>query len=155
MKFTINNNTVEVDDTLKNENLLHYIREDLNLTGTKNACGIGICGACLVLVDEKPVRACRRELKHVENKNILTVEGLKNTENPQQLHPLQQSFVDKAAVQCGYCIPGMLMAGHALLLKQHNPTREEIRKAINNNLCRCTGYQQIVDAIEDAAQHYK
>jgi len=153
MIITVNGKKYTVDDSRSGEELLNWLREDLDLTGTKNGCHIGICGACVVLIDGKPFRACRRTLKHADGHEVLTIEGLKNKDGSPS--PIQQSFMDKGAVQCGYCIPGMIMSGHALLLQNHNPSRDEIRKAIANNICRCTGYVQIVDAIEDAAKSYQ
>ncbi len=152
MEITVNGTKHIVDDSRQDEELLNWLREDLNRTGTKNGCHIGICGACVGLIDGKPMRACRRLLKHAAGKEVTTIEGLKGKDGA--LHPLQQSFVDCGAVQCGYCIPGMIMTSHALLMQNHHPTREEIRKAISNNLCRCTGYVQIVDAIEAAGNAY-
>lgn len=152
MEITVNGTKHIVDDSRKDEELLEFIREDLDLTGTKNGCHVGVCGACVVLVDDKPMRACCRKLKQVDGKSILTIEGLKDTDG--KIHPLQQSFIDHGAIQCGYCIPGMVLTGHALLLQNHHPSREEIRKAINNNICRCTGYVQIVDAIAAAGDAY-
>ena len=152
MEIIVNEVSHIVDDARQNDELLDYLREDLDLTGTKNGCHVGVCGACVVLVDDKPVRACCRKLKQVAGKKILTIEGLHG--KTEKLHPLQRAFMDKGSVQCGYCIPGMIMTGHALLLQNHHPTREEIRKAIANNICRCTGYVQIVDAIESAGDAY-
>ena len=152
MEITVNGKTHIVEDSRQDDELLEYLREDLDLTGTKDGCHIGVCGACVVLVDDKPMRACCRKLKQVSGKNILTIEGLRGKDGA--LHPIQQAFCDHGAIQCGYCIPGMVMTGHALLLQNHHPSREEIRKAINNNLCRCTGYVQIVDAIEAAGSAY-
>ncbi|MBQ9394240.1 MAG: (2Fe-2S)-binding protein [Proteobacteria bacterium] len=150
MEITVNGKKHIVDDARENDELLEFLREDLDLTGTKNGCHVGICGACVVLVDGKPMRACCRKLKQVAGKEILTIEGLHGKDGG--LHPLQQSFLDKGAVQCGFCIPGMIMTSHALLLQNHHPTRDEIRKAIANNICRCTGYVQIVDAVEATGQ---
>ena len=152
MEINVNGVKHIVDDSRANDELLEFIRDDLDLTGTKNGCHVGVCGACVVLVDGKPQRACCRKLKQVDGKEILTIEGLRDKDG--KIHPLQQSFVDCGAVQCGYCIPGMIMTGHALLLQNHHPTREEIRKAINNNICRCTGDVQIVDAIQNAGDAY-
>ncbi len=153
MQITVNGILHEISDDRGSELLLEYLREDLDLTGTKNGCGVGICGACVVLIDGKPMRSCRRTLKQTDGKSVLTIEGLEGKNG--ELHPLQQAFVDCGAIQCGYCIPGMVMTSHAFLMTNHHPTREEIRKAINNNLCRCTGYQQIVDAVETAAPYYE
>jgi carbon-monoxide dehydrogenase small subunit len=125
----------------------------LDLTGTKRGCGIGACGSCAVLINNRPVRSCRRTVADIVDKNVLTIEGLARADG--SLHPLQQAFVDAGAIQCGYCTPGMVLTAHAFLMANPNPTREQIRRAISANLCRCTGYQQIVDAIEAAAPHYR
>ena len=153
MIIKVNGTEHIVDDSRKDDDLLEYLREDLNLTGTKNGCHVGVCGACVVLIDNKPMRACCRKLKSVDGHEVLTIEGLHGEDG--KIAPIQQSFIDKGAVQCGYCIPGMIMTGHALLLQNQNPTRADIRKAIANNICRCTGYVQIIDAIEDAAKSYR
>jgi carbon-monoxide dehydrogenase small subunit len=129
--------------------LLEWLRERLDLTGAKNGCGIGRCGACTVLVDDKPTLACRTKVAEVAGKAVTTIEGMASADGT--LHPLQQAFVDHGAIQCGYCTPGMVLRAEGLLRKNPKPTRDEIRKAISPNLCRCTGYQQIIDAIEDAA----
>lgn len=138
-------------DTNPEQNLLEFLREDLGLTGAKDGCGIGACGSCTVLFDLKPVKACQKKVKDAAGICITTIEGLQNGAS---LHPLQQAFLDAGAVQCGFCIPGMVLTGHAFLLKNPNPTRNDIREAINPNLCRCTGYQQIINAIQSAAKHY-
>ena len=134
----------------KARTLLEYLREELDLTGAKNGCGIGVCGSCTVLLDGKAVRACKTALSSLDGKSILTIEGL--TPAAGGLHPLQQAFVDHGAIQCGFCTPGMLLSAHAVLLTNPHPTSEEIRRGINANLCRCTGYQQIVEAIEAVAE---
>jgi len=125
------------------------LREDLGLTGTKHGCELGECGACAVLVDGAPQLSCLLLAVECEGKAIETVEGLANGA---ELHPLQNSFADLGAAQCGYCTPGILMTAKALLLKDKNLTRDKIKEAISGNLCRCTGYQQIFEAIEDAAR---
>lgn len=153
MKAIINNKTVSIEAKWKDESLLDFLREDLDLTGTKNGCGIGACGACTVLVDEKPTLSCRTKVSDIEEKTVLTIEGM--SPDPAKLHPLQQAFIDCGAIQCGFCTPGMVLRAHAFLIKNPNPTRNEIRKAISPNLCRCTGYQQIIDAVEAAALHYR
>lgn len=150
IEITVNGQTHSVDEARQEDVLLDFLREGLDLTGTKNGCHVGVCGACVVLVDNKPVRSCTRKLKQISGKSVLTIEGMESADG--KLHPLQQAFIDKAAVQCGFCTPGMVLSGHALLMQNAQPTRDEIRKAINNNLCRCTGYVQIVDAIEAASK---
>ena len=128
--------------------LLEVLREDLNLTGTKHGCELGECGACTVLVDGQPQLSCLVLGVECGGRRIDTIEGLaRGTE----LHPLQAAYADYGASQCGYCSPGMLMTAKALLDRNLNVTRDEIKEAISGNLCRCTGYQQIVDAIESAA----
>jgi len=122
----------------------------LNLTGTKNGCGTGACGACTVLIDDAARRSCLTKLGSVVGKRITTIEGLEQKDGT--LHPIQQAFIDAGAIQCGFCTPGMVLSAYALLLKKKRPSREEIRKGINANLCRCTGYQQIVDAVEQASR---
>ena len=130
--------------------LSNWLREDLGLTGTKVGCGIGVCGSCTVLVNGEAKRSCKLKLKDVLGKEITTIEGLKAADG--SLHPLQQAFIDAGAIQCGFCTPGMVLSALALLMKNHQPDREQIRQAIKGNICRCTGYQQIVDAIQAAAK---
>src|ERR1700752_29509 len=129
--------------------LLEVLREDLGLTGTKHGCELGECGACAVLVDGEPKLACLVLALECQGKAIETVEGLASGA---QLHPLQAAFADLGAAQCGYCTPEILMTAKALLDKEKKPTRERIKEAISGNLCRCTGYLQIFEAIEEAAQ---
>ncbi len=128
--------------------LLDVLRDDLGLTGAKEGCGVGSCGACTVLIDGLPVLSCLTLVEAAVGKEITTIEGLAKEG---ELHPLQESFVQHGAIQCGYCSPGMIMTGKALLDHVPNPTRDEIRLAIAGNLCRCTGYQKIVDAVEAVA----
>jgi carbon-monoxide dehydrogenase small subunit len=129
--------------------LLEVLREELNLTGTKHGCELGECGACAVLVDGEPVLSCLELAVRCEGRDIQTVEGLaRGTE----LHPLQAAFADCGGSQCGYCTSGMLMTAKALLDKEPAPSRERIKEAISGNLCRCTGYQQIWESIEEAAR---
>ncbi len=128
--------------------LLDVLRLDLGLTGTKEGCGEGECGACSVIIDGVVINSCLVPVCQVDGSNIITVEGLASDG---ELSRLQQSFIEYGAAQCGICIPGMLMAAKALLDSKPNPTRGEIREAIAGNLCRCTGYMKIVDAIEAAA----
>lgn len=153
MILNINNQEIEVADSLGEKRLVDFLREDMGLTGAKNACDIGACGACTILLDDEPLKICMKKLKQVVGHKVLTIEGMAAANGT--LHPLQQAFADHAAIQCGFCTPGMVMTAHAFLLKNPTPTREQIRKAINGNLCRCTGYQQIIDAIYHAAIHYQ
>jgi aerobic carbon-monoxide dehydrogenase small subunit len=153
MRITINKKILEVSDSLKEKRLVEFLREDLDLTGVKNACEMKACGACAVLINNKSFRICHSVLKDVENCEVLTIEGMENEDGT--LHPLQKAFVDYGAIQCGFCTPGMVLTAHALLLENPKPTREQIRKALQSNLCRCTGYQQIVDAVEAASEFYR
>lgn len=148
LKMIVNGDPVEVavDPTWT---LLRVIREELILTGTKEGCGIGDCGACTVLLDGKPVNSCLVLALQAEGKEVRTIEGLGTEEN---LDPLQESFIEYGAVQCGFCTPGMLISARALLDKNPHPTTEEIKLAISGNLCRCTGYVKIIQAIQKAAQ---
>jgi carbon-monoxide dehydrogenase small subunit len=147
---TINAKQYSLEGYDREKKLIDFLRYDLGLTGTKNGCGIGACGACTVVVDNRAVRACITPLGKVIGKTIITIEGLQQSDG--SLHPLQQAFIDAGAVQCGFCTPGMIMTSYALLHRNPHPSRKEIRKALERNLCRCTGYQQIVDAVELAAQ---
>jgi carbon-monoxide dehydrogenase small subunit len=133
-------------DINPNVTLLDLLRDELSLTGTKRGCEIGECGACTVLINGEAVNSCLVLAPQIDGKELLTVEGLMAEG---KLHPLQQSFMDHDAVQCGFCTPGMLMSSKALLDENPNPTEEEIRTVISGNLCRCTGYVQIVKAIEE------
>ena len=135
-------------DVRPNMTLLQMLREKLALTGTKNGCEAGECGACTVLVDGEPVNSCMMLAVEVDEREVLTVEGLA----PEgKLSPLQQAFVEHNAVQCGFCTPGMLMSAHALLERNPNPTEEQIKQALVGNLCRCTGYVRIIHAVRAAA----
>lgn len=153
MQTTINKKVYDIPDELKKIRLTDYLREHLNLTGVKNGCEMRACGACAILVNDKQMRICHSLVKDVENCEVLTIEGMENEDGT--LHPLQQAFIDYGAIQCGFCTPGMVLTAHALLLSNNSPTRDQIRKALQSNLCRCTGYQQIVDAIEAASVYYK
>jgi carbon-monoxide dehydrogenase small subunit len=150
--ITVNGRRIAVTGTDMEKNLLSFLREDLDMTGAKRGCGIGACGACTVLVDGEAVRSCRKQVSDAAGRTILTIEGMSGENG--RLHPLQQSFIDAGAIQCGFCTPGMVMSAHAFLLKNPRPTRDGIRKALAANLCRCTGYQQIIDAVESAAPCY-
>ena len=129
--------------------LLELLREEVGLTGTKHGCGEGDCGACVVLLDGEPVNACLVLALEAAGREVLTVEGLADGN---RLHPIQQAFVDVGAVQCGYCTPGMVLTARALLARNPRPTEADVRRAISGNLCRCTGYQKIVEAILDASR---
>lgn len=131
------------------ETALHVLRERLGLKGVKEGCGMGECGACTVVVDGRAVNACLVLAAQLHGRKVLTVEGL---ESPVGLHPLQEAFLEHHAVQCGYCTPGMLMSAYALILSNPSPSREEIVRALAGNLCRCTGYQQVLEAIEAAVR---
>ena len=133
--------------------LNEVLRKELNLTGTKLGCGTGDCGACTVLIDGKAVNSCLTLAVEVQGKEITTIEGLAESED--KLNPIQESFIEKGAVQCGFCTPGMIMTAKYFLNNNSNPSDEEIRQALDGNLCRCTGYVKIVDAIKDAAQKMK
>jgi len=153
MKLYVNGRPVDVTGAALDKRLVEFLREDLDLTGVKNACDIGACGACSLLIDNEPLKICIKRVQDFEGSHVLTIEGMAAPDGT--LHPLQQAFADCGAIQCGFCTPGMVMTAHAFLLKNRRPTRGQIRKAINGNLCRCTGYQQIIDAIETAAPHYQ
>jgi len=129
--------------------LLEVLRGDLGLTGTKEVCGLGACGACTVLIEDKPILSCLTLAAACQSKKITTIEGLKQGET---LHPLQEAFIQKGAIQCGMCTPGMILSGKALLDENPHPTEIEVRQAIAGNLCRCTGYVKIVDAILSASR---
>jgi carbon-monoxide dehydrogenase small subunit len=126
--------------------LLEYLRERLELTGTKYGCGVGACGSCTVLIDGAARKSCVLPVRKAAGREVTTIEGLRQPDGT--LHPVQQAFIDAGAIQCGYCTPGMVLAAVSLLRRKPSPSRDEIRKALSGNLCRCTGYQQIVDAVE-------
>jgi aerobic-type carbon monoxide dehydrogenase small subunit (CoxS/CutS family) len=128
--------------------LLEVLREDMQLTGTKHGCELGECGTCAVLVDGRPELSCLLLPVQVEGRAITTIEGMANGS---QLHPLQQAFAELGAAQCGYCTPGILLSAKSLLETNGHPSRDEIREALAGNLCRCTGYAKILDAVELAA----
>jgi carbon-monoxide dehydrogenase small subunit len=142
------NGALEHLDVPSNMTLLQMLREKLALTGTKNGCEAGECGACTVLLDGEPVTSCMILAVECDDRQVVTIEGLA----PEgELSPVQQAFVDHNAVQCGFCTPGMVLSATALLRRNPNPTEAEIKEALVGNLCRCTGYVRIVDAIQDAA----
>jgi aerobic carbon-monoxide dehydrogenase small subunit len=131
-----------------NRTLLQVIREDIGLTGTKNGCGAGECGACTVLLNNEPVNSCLVLAHEAEGQDVVTIEGLAQGG---VLHPVQEAFVEQGAIQCGFCTPGMVISAKALLERKPNPTRDEIVHGLKGNLCRCTGYVKIIDAVEAAS----
>lgn len=143
LKLHINGEDYEVLTEI-HKTLLEVLREDLGLTGTKRGCDLGTCGTCTVLIDGKPYLSCLTLAVDVQGKNILTIEGLAKDG---ELHPLQKAFAEKGAIQCGFCTPGMILTAKAFLDEQPHPSVGEVKKAISGNLCRCTGYVKIVEAI--------
>jgi aerobic-type carbon monoxide dehydrogenase small subunit (CoxS/CutS family) len=150
-QFTVNGKPQRVS-TDPRRTLLDVLREDLNLTGTKYGCGEGQCRACTVLLDGTPVRSCLTEIPEVEGRKVETIEGLARDGD---LHPVQQAFIKEGAMQCGYCVPGMILTTVGLLQRNPNPTQAQVVEALNGNLCRCCGYVNIVKAVERAAQSSK
>jgi aerobic carbon-monoxide dehydrogenase small subunit len=148
MTFNVNGERFPVQVDIR-RTLLEVLRETLGLTGTKEMCNKGDCGGCTVIMDGRPVLSCLTLAIEAQGKEIITIEGLANG---YELHPLQQAFVEKGAIQCGYCTPGFIMSAKALLDRNPRPTEDEIKEGIANNICRCTGYVQIVEAIQAAAQ---
>ena len=148
VEFTLNGKLTEVEAP-GSMTLLTLLREQLGLTGTKCGCDTGDCGICSILLDGKLVYSCVLSVSQLKGHQVITIEGLQSPDG--RLSDLQESFLRNGAVQCGYCIPSMILAGEALLLKNPDPTRDEIKTAISNILCRCTGYQQIIDSIQEAA----
>jgi carbon-monoxide dehydrogenase small subunit len=144
LELTVNGQLYRLE-VAPSKRLLDVLREDLNLTGTKEGCGEGECGACSVILDGKLVNSCLVLALQANGKTVLTVEGLAEND---ELHPLQKAFLTEGAVQCGYCTPGMLLAAKALLDENPNPSREEIKTALSGNLCRCTGYEHVIRAVE-------
>ena len=146
---TVNGQTVQADDVWEGESLLFVLRERLGLPGSKNACEQGECGSCTVYLDNVPVCACLVAAGQAEGRNIVTVEGLAAAD---ELHPVQEAFLQTGAVQCGFCTPGLIVAAHDLLSRIPHPTDSQIREALAGNLCRCTGYTAILAAIRLAAR---
>jgi carbon-monoxide dehydrogenase small subunit len=147
LSLTVNGETQEVA-FLPHKTLLEVLREDLALTGTKHGCELGECGTCTVLLDGEPVLSCLVLGLECEGRSVETVEGMAGPAGP---HPLQTAFAELGAAQCGYCTPGFLLAAKALLARDPSPTRDALREELSGNLCRCTGYLQILDAVERAA----
>ncbi|MBS3825130.1 (2Fe-2S)-binding protein [Candidatus Bipolaricaulota bacterium] len=148
VEFTVNGEQYELD-TDGDTRLLDYLRDELGLTGVKEGCGVGECGACTVLVEGKPTLSCLTYLPQIDGKEITTIEGL---EEDGRLHPLQEAFVETGGVQCGFCTPGFIMVSLKLLERNPDPTRKEIREWVEGNICRCTGYTKIVDAVQLAGK---
>ena len=148
ISFVINNKEVNLDIN-PSMRLLDVIRKELHLTGTKEGCGEGECGACTVLVNDEPYNSCLTPVINVQNKNILTIEGFRETK---EYRVIADAFADMGGSQCGFCTPGMILVTYALLKKNPHPTEEEIRDALSGNLCRCTGYQAIVQAVMKAGE---
>jgi carbon-monoxide dehydrogenase small subunit len=146
--LTVNGERRQADDVWEGESLLYLLRERLGLPGSKNACEQGECGSCSVYLDGEVVCACLVAAGQASGREVMTVEGLADGDD---LHPVQQAFVDNGAVQCGFCTPGLLVAVHDLLAREPHPGDQEIREALAGNLCRCTGYEKILDAVRDAA----
>lgn len=148
VKISLNLNyedvTIEIEP---NKRLVDMLREDLGLTSVKEGCGEGECGACTVIVNEKAVTSCAVLAPQVDGCNVITLEGLSKSG---ELDKLQTSFIEAGAIQCGFCTPGMILSAKALFMKNSNPSRDEIKRAMSGNLCRCTGYKKIVDAVEMA-----
>ncbi|MFA5806524.1 MAG: (2Fe-2S)-binding protein [Melioribacteraceae bacterium] len=151
IKFKLNGKTVEISVD-SDRMLLWILRTDFNLTGTKYSCGEGFCGACTVMINNKAERSCNVAVKSVKGKEVLTIEGLINNG---RLHPLQKAFTEKDALQCGYCTPGMIMNAYGFLKKNPKPTYEEIIKEMDNNYCRCSAYNRIIEAIQTASAEMK
>jgi aerobic-type carbon monoxide dehydrogenase small subunit (CoxS/CutS family) len=147
IRFTLNGKPVTLE-TDGGRVLLWALRTDLELTGAKYGCGAGFCGSCTVVVDGKAVRSCTTDLNAVQGKQVTTIEGLADNG---RLHPLQQAFAEHGGFQCGYCTPGMIMNAYALLLKHPKPARDDIIQGMENNLCRCSAYNRIIEAIEIAS----
>jgi len=151
LQLRVNGETREVATEI-NKTLLEVLREDLALTGTKHGCELGECGTCAVLVNGQPMLSCLMLGVEAEHAKIVTVEGMMQNGQP---HPLQKTFADLGAAQCGYCIPGILLTAKALLDRNPHPTRDEIRHALSGNLCRCTGYTKILQAVELAVEQHE
>ncbi len=147
VKFLLNGNEIKMK--IKDHwTLLYLLREELDLMGTKEGCGSGECGACTVIVNGDAVNSCLYLAAEIDGKEIQTIEGLASSDGT--LHPLQKSFVENGGIQCGFCSPGMIMSAKALLNENQNPTKEEIKHALAGNICRCTGYIQIIDSVRAA-----
>ena len=149
LRCTVNGESHEADGLWEGESLLHVLRERLALPGSKNACEQGECGSCSVYLDGELVCSCLVLAGQAEGRDIVTVEGLADEE---ELHPIQEAYLEAGAVQCGFCTPGLIVATHDLLARKPQPTDPEIREALAGNLCRCTGYEKILDAVRLASE---
>ncbi|GAA1263358.1 (2Fe-2S)-binding protein [Pseudonocardia aurantiaca] len=149
IELTVNGTRREVDDVWEGESLLYALRERMGLPGSKNACEQGECGSCTVYLDGLPVCSCLVAAGQAQGREVTTVEGLADGE---ELHPVQQAFIERGAVQCGFCTPGLIVSTHDLLERNPHPSDPEIREALAGNLCRCTGYEKILDAVRSAAE---
>jgi len=148
ISFKLNDENVSIE-TSPNKRLIDMLREDFELTSVKEGCGEGECGACTIILNKEAVTSCTMLAPQVDGCEVITLEGLSKSG---EMSKLQKSFIEKGAVQCGFCTPGMILSGKALLMRNPNPNREEIKTAIEGNLCRCTGYTKIVDAIESTVE---
>ncbi|HCJ57320.1 MAG TPA: (2Fe-2S)-binding protein [Clostridiaceae bacterium] len=151
ISFTLNGQDIFMEADLSTR-LIDFLRDELKLVGTKEGCSQGECGACTVIIDGRTANSCLILLGQVQGAAVTTIEGLGDEQN---LHPIQQAFIEEGAVQCGYCIPGMVLSAKALLDKNNKPGKEDIRRAISGNLCRCTGYKKIEKAIIRASEKMK
>ena len=149
--FTVNDMGYEVA-VAPNKTLTQVLRDDLDLLGTNEGCGVGDCGACTVIMDGKPVNSCLVLAVQADGSTIKTIEGVARGDS---LHPVQETFVEMGAIQCGFCTPGMVLSATSLLEKNPHPTEHEVREALSGNLCRCTGYQKIVEAVQEASRRMK
>lgn len=148
LEMTLNGKKISLQ-VATHKRLIDVLREDLDLKGTKEGCGEGECGACTVLLNGEPVNSCLVMALQANECTVETIEGVGSEEEP---HPLQQAFIEEGAVQCGYCTPGMILSAKAFLEKNPNPTRDQIKVAMSGNICRCTGYKKIIDAVASAAK---
>ena len=148
LRFRLNGRPATLD-TDEDRTLLWVLRTDLGLTGTKYGCGLGVCGSCTVVVDGRAVRSCQTTLKDIDGAEVTTIEGLARDG---ALHPLQQAFVDHGGMQCGFCTPGMIMNAYGLLLEDPRPSREKVIDAMEGNLCRCSAYKRILEAIDSVSR---
>jgi len=151
IEFQLNGQTMKLE-VEGDRKLLWVLRSDLNLPGTKYACGKGLCGACTVLIDEEALRSCQVPIREIAGKKVVTIEGLAKGE---RLHPLQKAFLEQNAFQCGFCTPGMILSAYSLLKRNSYPSEGEVLQAMNGNLCRCGAHPRIVKAIQTAAQEMK